>query len=385
MKMRYHCIRNVSSPEDKTAGRTRYCGSAPADEFFEVPDDANVREFLEAEGVKKRTAVNDAMRDTLENDREIFGVLNGGITITCTKAVVDDKDRVLTLKAPSIINGSQTRGVLKKFFEDPDREGDTEYPSISFELIEDDDEEVHAKISVARNYQNKVAPLSVYGRMGVFKDLKDAMQKRDPNIALSESETDAGEGVIDTEKLIQVVTVTVPDGIKMPRPAVAGTHARPYAFSQKAVCLKDFDAIMKSNDYQEAKKYFLDVAYDVWTLYTSLDTNQKFKSYFNERKAKARASKTPVKKKDGKVFEVAQGLKFPIMSAMSLFVKQDGNGDWSFTVPDDFDFDDLVEQARITYATGPGNGDPARMGKTPDCYVSLYPVVNGYLKYRGRE
>jgi len=42
-------------------------------------------------------------------------------------------------------------GVLKKFFEDSD---DTDYPSISFELLESDDEVLHAKISIARNFQN---------------------------------------------------------------------------------------------------------------------------------------------------------------------------------------------------------------------------------------
>lgn len=383
VKLQYHCIRNVSSPEDAKAGRKRWCGVAPANEFFGVPDDDNVREFLELE-VKKSTRVNDAMRDTLETDREVFGILNGGISITCTKATVDDNKKTVSLDEPSIINGSQTRGVLKKFFEE--HAEDTNYPSINFELIEDDNTALHARISIARNFQNQVAPVSVYGSKGLFDELEKAMQCYDSTIRLRKSETDAGDKFIDTEKLIQVITVSVPKEIEMPRPPVAGSQARPYAFSQKAVCLKDFDDIMtkkKDGDfvYVAARKYFLDVAHDVWALYLSLDTRSEFKVFRQKINGDSKF-KSPVKKTDDMegIREVAQGIKFPIMSALALFAEE-VNDKWCLKLPAKFDFADLVNQARITYYPGPGANDPAKMGKSQDCYLSLYPVVSGFLKY----
>src|SRR5262245_14469262 len=47
-----------------------------------------------------------------------------------------------------------------------------------------------ADISIARNYQNEVTALSIYGRQGRFDDLEQSMQKGDASIKLRKSETD---------------------------------------------------------------------------------------------------------------------------------------------------------------------------------------------------
>jgi AIPR protein len=390
--LKFHCIRNVSSPEDSRANRKHWCGVSAANEFFQLPDDDNVREFLE-EAVKIRgTRVNDAMRETLDNERELFGILNGGIAITCTGATIDDKARQVELRNPSIINGSQTRGVLKKYFEDAGQEGDTDYPTISFELIECNDDPLHAKISIARNFQNQVAPVSTYGRKGLFNDLEAAMQKHEPKMKLRKSETDVGSDIVDTEKLLQVITVTVPKGVKMPRLAINGSHARPYAFSQKAVCLKDFDAVMGTRldngsiktEYPEARQYFLDVAYDVWTYYKDLNTCDEFK-VFRQREKNETKYKSPVKKSKGKIIEVAQGIKFPVMSALALFVEKTKSGTWCFAVPRRFELSDVIDAARMTYTHGAGAADPARMGKSVECYISLYAPVTAFKKYSEKK
>jgi hypothetical protein len=120
-RLQYESLRTVTSAADEKLGRTRRCGVASADQFFDLPDDDNVREYLQAElngkPIKLATegSVNHAIWETLENRRQDFTLLNAGLTIVHGDATVYDKDRYVDLVNASIINGSQTRGVLREF------------------------------------------------------------------------------------------------------------------------------------------------------------------------------------------------------------------------------------------------------------------------------
>ena len=56
------------------------------------------------------TLVHRAIRKTLQDHPDQFSVLNGGLVIVARGVEVDDKNKLLMLKKPSIINGSQTSG-----------------------------------------------------------------------------------------------------------------------------------------------------------------------------------------------------------------------------------------------------------------------------------
>lgn len=384
-QIRYEALRNVTSPLDKELDRARYCGVARADQFFDLPDNLNVREYLQTEvdgkPIKKQTAVNKAIRETLDEDRDKFTLLNGGISVIATDAQVDDKDRVVRLTGSSIINGSQTRGVLKAYFTE-DNPDDKEFPWVNFEVITCEDPVLAADISIARNFQNAVLPVSTYGAKGLFNELESAIQDHDPDVSLRKSETDVGEGYIDTEKLIQIITTVVSTGVKMPRDdSPPGSGVRAYAFSQKAVCLKDYATIMQDPKYADAKKFFLDVAHDAWRIFDELRQDQNFAT-FREKKVGKHLKRSPVKKVQGKVVDVAMGVLFPVFSALGKFARKNDEGDWEFEVPDDFDMADLIGAAELTFSS---KQDPAKMGKEPDCYLALYPIVSAYLKYRTRD
>jgi hypothetical protein len=396
VRIQYEVLRNVTSPSDEKLGRIRRCGAAPANVFFPVPDDQNVREYLQTEidgkPIKKATdgSVNKAIWETLENRRQDFTLLNAGLTIIHGEAHVNDKDRYIDLTDASIINGSQTRGVLADFF-DTGESDDKDYPSINFELIYAP--ELAAEISIARNFQNAVQPVSTYGKRGLFDDLEQAMQKHDAQIKLRKSETDVGDEFVDTQKVIQVTTVVVPSEVKMPRDEKGKREVRAYAFSQKAVCLKDFAEIFekdretgqfKNPEFADARRFFLDVAFDAWTTYRELCTHQGF-SVFRQKRKDHLKKRSPVQKdRSGQVIDVAQGVVFPVLSALGKFIHKNRQGHWDFKIPDDFELADLIEQAEITFSDGPGFGDPAKMGKDPSCYLALYPVVTAYLKYRAK-
>src|SRR4029077_10661654 len=193
------------------------CGVARADSILPIETSENVRGFLgrEEDGKqRKSTLVNLAIKKTLEDSPSDFALLNSGVVILAPQAEVEDSKKIVYLKQPSIINGAQTKGVLAEFF---DTNGaDTEVPSINFELIVADDEELAAEISIARNYQNRVEDISIYGKLGRFDELEKAMQKEDPKIILRKRETDFGEQYLDTEKLIQVISVLAPESVDFP-------------------------------------------------------------------------------------------------------------------------------------------------------------------------
>lgn len=378
VQFKYDILRTVTSDQDNEVGRRRYAGIAPASSFFELSTDANVRDFLgrdEHGDRRKSTRVNMAIRNTLETDRESFSVLNAGITIVAREAKVDDNARKVALDAPSIINGAQTQGVVTDFFKEHPE--DTEYPSMNFEIIVTDDEDLIGKISIARNFQNEVKSLSIYGREGRFNELEKAMQRHDKSIKLRKSETDFGDEYFDTEKLIQVLTAIAPTGIKLPsaekrKVKTPETIYRVYAYRHRSRCLKDFADVMDDlNTWKDAASFFMDIAFDAWGLYQRLRGEQGF-SPLHCVQGDEQGGRKKVRP-DG----VPDGVVFPLMSALSRFTKHSG-GKWRLELPTRFPWGTFIQHA-MTQATTTAGHNPQTMGKKQECYIALHGLVDMYF------
>ena len=158
-----------------------------------MPDNENVRNYLAtAVGKKKNTptAVHLAIRETLRENTDDFCVLNGGAAMVAHHVDIDERNKVLTMRNASLVNGSQTQGELEQYFETFSGN-----PSIKFELIVTDDDDLIAEISIARNFQNDVHAISIAGRRGQLDDLEEAVQKAFPDMKLRKSESDiVGDG-----------------------------------------------------------------------------------------------------------------------------------------------------------------------------------------------
>jgi AIPR protein len=133
------------------------------------------------------------------------------MVIVARGATVDDKERLMHLDRPSIINGSQTQGELQRYFKDFADNSEI-VPSIKFEVIVTNDDGLIAEISIARNFQNDVLAISIAGRRGQLDELEKAVQKDFPEAKLRKSETDltADGEFLDTEKIIQVIFALLP-------------------------------------------------------------------------------------------------------------------------------------------------------------------------------
>jgi hypothetical protein len=372
----YHTLRSVNSPEDAEAGRRRYCGVAPANSFFPISTDENVRSFLgrDQDGSRRKsTKVNIAIRDTLAKYREDFPLLNSGITMVAKGVQVDDgaKPPRVIVHGCSIINGAQTQGVLKDYFEE--NKDDTSYPSVNFELIVCDDDELVGEISIARNFQNEVTDLSIYGRQGRFDELEAKMRERDPSIKLRKRETDFGDEYTDTEKLIQVITAMAPAHLPLPsadkrKTKTPETIYRVYAYRHRSRCLADFAIVMDSPmKWPEAHNFFLDVAADAWRVYGRLKGEQTFSRLVCVRGKDVGGRKEVLP--DG----VPDGIVFPMLSALSRFmVRQEDH--WRLIIPAHFPWEAFCRIAMAQETSAAGN-NPQTMGKKAECYVGLHGAL----------
>ena len=371
-RLPFENCRNITSAHDLAAGRKVLVGQAPASSVLDLEDNENVREYLvDAQGKQKRspTLVHQAIRKTLENDAERFNVLNGGMVIVAASAEIDDKNRELKLSNPSIINGSQTQGELRRYYS---RYGDNPdiQPTLKFEIIVTDNEELIAEVSIARNFQNDVKPISIAGRLGQLDALEAALQTLDPHAKLRKAESDlTNDGqFLDTEKVIQVTFALMPEEVLANvAPNIDPTN-KVFSYSQKTRCLRLFQTLVEDGP-ELAYKDFLAIAPLAWQLY------QKWKAHQGFRGTRIRS----IEREDGKIIEVPDGVIFPIVAAHGPFVKKAG-GKWKLSIPDAvFSDADMIEAAKQAYFDI-ADHNPQSMGKSKACYSTLTRMTGIYAK-----
>lgn len=369
---RYSSCRNISAPEDEKQDRRVYSGHAPASSVLALEDDENVREYLvDAKGKQKRspTLVHQAIRKTLSDQPDQFSILNGGMVIVARAAVVDDKEKVMRLTRPSIINGSQTQGELKRYFER--HFGDPQFvPSIRFEVIVTDDDNLIAEISIARNFQNDVKAISIAGRRGQLDELESVMQTLLPGARLRKAETDltADGEFLDTEKIIQVIFALMPEHL-LRKLDFAEPSNKVFTYSQKTRCLKLYQRVVEEAALEPVYEYCLDIAPTAYQLYQRWKAHQGFKG------TRIRS----IEREDGRIVEVPDGVIFPILAAHSAFVKQTKDGSWTVQVPIAFSDGELIEAAKQAYIEI-ADHNPWNMGKSRACYSTLVRITGIYAK-----
>jgi hypothetical protein len=340
-----------------------------------LEDDENVREYLvDALGKAKArpTLVHQAIRKTLDDRPDQFSILNGGIVIVARAIEVDDKRRVLTLKRPSIINGSQTQGELRRYFDKFADDEEFNEPSIKFELIVTDDDDLIAEVSISRNFQNDVRAISIAGRRGQLDELEEAVQRVLPDAKLRKRETDlvVDDEFLDTEKLIQVLFALMP--AKLFDLLEKDTTSKVTAYSQKTRCLKLFQGIVEGRQDDEnldaIYRYFLDMAGEAWMLY------ERWKGHAGFRGTRLRS----IERDNGEVVNVPDGIVFPILSALSVFVVRKKRV-WVLQPVEHFDEQELIDAAAAVYKEI-ADSNPQTMGKSKACYSALQRITAIYAR-----
>src|SRR6185503_13216595 len=343
----FHSFRNISCPEDTANDRRVFSGQAPVTSFVPLSTDENVRDYLlEAEGKQRRreTQVNREIRLTLGSHPEQFSILNGGIVIVARNHEVDEQKKILRLTRPSIINGSQTQGVLKDFLEKLASEGrDLPAIHVKYELVVTDDEELIGEISIARNFQNDVASISIAGRRGQLEELEESLRRKIPDAKLKKSETELSDDYVGTERLLQVITALIPASL-WPKASERENPNKVYTYSMKAKCLREFQEIYrKAKDAkheehktaQELYQFYLDIAPEAHELHEKWKAHQGF----------AGTGLRSITREGREVVEVPDGIIFPILASLSAFARKTDKG-WSIEPPRAFRDGELIKAAK---------------------------------------
>ena len=164
--------------------------------------------------------------------------------------------KTATLTGASIINGAQTQGELKRYFESLDDEDDADF-LVRAELIMDPSHESIVEIAIARNTATAVRSVSQASARGYLTELKRSIEAGLPGETLQMSETDT-EG-LSTQSVLQYARLMMPD-------AVFGSvsQAKNFAYKQGGKCLTDFSnwARDQQTDEEAARlhKFVVDIS-----------------------------------------------------------------------------------------------------------------------------
>ncbi len=372
----FYSVRNISCPEDNDNNRVVYAGHIPIRAVLDLPSHENVRGYLrDAEGKERRmmTQVHRAVLNTLREHPDMFSVLNGGLVIVARESEIDEKNKVIHLVEPSIINGSQTQGVIRDFLQ---KRTLADQVHVKFELIITSDSDLVGEISIARNFQNDVESISIAGRRGQLDELEQRIQAEIPDAKLKKSETQRpapSNEYLDTEKLLQVLASLLPSELWW-KP---GDMNKAYTYSQRATCLKEFQRVYESaknpdiTDHENMKRvysFYLDMAPTAWTLY------QKWKVH----KGFAGTGIRSIERDGREIIEVPDAIVFPIVAAHSEFIVE-GRSGWELRVPNALDDAELIRTAKSAYIEI-ARSRPEIMGKTKACYSAIQQITAIYRK-----
>lgn len=376
VQLSYQLIRNTTSPDEVLTGVKSFVVNIPAFEILKLDTKENLRSYIAEYNPKKRNRVHDAIRNTIETEPQRFITRNSGFVIGAVDIDVDDNKKIVRLTDPSILNGAQSQGEVRRWVQetygDEGLYGSEETPFfVRAEIIVDSDTKEVVETAIARNTATPVKSISQAGARGHLEELEASIKKRHPNIKIRKSETD--EDVYDTRKILQYTRLLMP--ISVSKNDSASEKLRAYKNPEQ--CLTDFsDWYEKRNKDQTAlAKYEFTVQiapyaieeYEYWERHEGWNGHH----VWEETKKGGRACRR--EKKTNKIIWVSPGLVFPVLGAMSEFVEEISPNKWVISKPSLFKPTEMIARAVAQFRSV--DSDPMQMGRSAGAYDALriYP------------
>jgi hypothetical protein len=381
-EFKFDTLRNISCAPDRKNDRKILTGHCPVSSILAFSTNKNVRDYLvDPEGKKRKrdTQVHRAIAKTLRDNAEDFNVLNGGVTLVTHSIAVDETTKTAQLVTPSIINGSQTQGVIRDIFKECKESGiDPNEAYIRYDIIVTRDEGLITETAISRNFQNDVAPMAILGRRGKFDELETALQKEFPGLKLQKRQTDLGDQFVSPENLLQVLWALAPGQLLLEEKEPENPN-KVYTYSQRSRCLKAFDNVYnRAHDetdpeyakYRELYQFMLDLTPAAFKLYQNWHAHQEFKGT---------GLRSLERHDDNSIKRVPDGILFPILAAHSAFMKKDG-GRWKMDVPTTISDGEMIKSAKTAYMEI-ADSNPNVMGKSKACYTQLLDLAKLHRKF----
>lgn len=363
----YDVIRNLTSSPEKENGVQTWFANVPASEILKIGTGDNLRAYIAEHSSAKRNGVHKQIAATIERAADRFINRNSGVTITCTNAVVDDSAKTIKLRNASIINGAQTQGEIRRYFDL--NEGEAEDFLLRAEIIMEPSHDAIVEIAIARNTATSVKSVSQANARGYLTELKASVEAGTGE-KLQASETDV-EG-LNAQTVLQQARLLMPPGLLNGK-----SPPKNFAYKQGGKCLADFSdwARDRETDATAAALHDFTVQiapiaiheYQRWSCHEGWNGHRLHEiGKFSEKPIGGR----PVRrdKKTGKVVWVAPGILFPLMSSLSAFVLQ-RNGHWVLEKPDLFKEEELIRRAVQQFRAL--DREVAMMGRSEQAYDAL--------------
>ncbi|HEY7644347.1 MAG TPA: AIPR family protein [Hyphomicrobiales bacterium] len=338
----YNLIRNLTSPDEKANGAQTWFANVNARDILNLGTQDNLRSYIAEHSPSKRNPVHRQIEKTILELPDRFINRNSGVTITCTNCVVDDTKKIAHLENASIINGAQTQGELKRYF--ASENDDAADFMVRAEIIMEPLRDQIVEIAIARNTATSVKSVSQAGARGYLTDLKASIEAALPGETLQMSETDT-EG-LNTQAVLQWSRLLMPQKLGAPT-------ARNFAYKQGGKCLADFSDWARDAKSDSVVKKLYDFTVQIGPVaireYRRWEQHEGWNGHrlheYGKKSEKPHGGR-PVKrdKATGKVCWVAPGILFPIMSALSAFVRCK-DGQWLLEKPGLFKEEELIRRA----------------------------------------
>jgi hypothetical protein len=363
----YNLIRNLTSPDEKANGVQTWFANISARDVLNLGTEDNLRSYIAEHIPSKRNPVHKQIENTIQELPDRFINRNSGITITCTGCEIDDTKKVARLTNASIINGAQTQGELRRYFASEDDEA-ADF-MIRVEIIMEPAHDQIVEIAIARNTATAVKSVSQAGARGYLTELKASVEEALPGETLQMSETDTTG--LNTQAVLQW------SRLLMPQKMLGAGAPRNFAYKQGGKCLADFsdwaskaksdDVIKKLYDFTVQAGPIAIQEYRYWEQHEGWNGHRLHE--YGKRSDKPHGGR-PIKrdKASGKVVWVAPGILFPIMSALSAFVRYK-NGRWLLEKPSLFKEEELIRRAVQQFRAL--DRDVAVMGRSEAAYDAL--------------
>jgi hypothetical protein len=380
VRLSYLKIRDVTTKDEEDNSASTHVVVMSATEILKLGTDDNLRTYIPAHEGKKRNLVHKAIARTIKDKPARFSQFNSGFLIGASKITIDDNKRIITLKNASVNNGAQSQGEIKRYIDECRERGEEPVEfAVRCELSIEPDTETRTDIAVARNTATKIEGISIAGKHGYFTDIAQSFQGEFPDRELAMSETDVEDRFVDTRQLLQVLWAMMPD--ELTPEGRKSIEARMRAYKNAAFCLQDFVEICdnRKSDKDDAARYryFVDMAGTAWREYEKWHAHDQWnnKRLFEQLRQVVRG--------DDGVIKVSDGIVFPILSALSRFVKRVNDrgirSRWMIVYPRFFNDEDLLLAARRQLIQC--DGRPMLMGRSGAAYEALLMLTEMAERY----
>ena len=118
VQLSYQLLRNTTSPDELQTGVKSFVANLAVFEILKLNTRDNLRAYLAEYNPKRRNQVHEAIETTIRALPERFITRNSGFVIHATAIEIDDNKKKVRLREPSIINGAQSQGEIKRWFEE---------------------------------------------------------------------------------------------------------------------------------------------------------------------------------------------------------------------------------------------------------------------------